>query len=68
MTVEERVYQRVYLAGTYDHAAEVQSLAVSELGSGYWVMTPLQLDGGGTVLVNRGFVPQSMRDPTTRLA
>lgn len=68
MPVEELVYQRVFLAGTFDHSAEVQSLAVSELGSGYWVMTPLQLDGGGTVLVNRGFVPQSMRDPTTRLA
>ncbi|WP_342364676.1 SURF1 family cytochrome oxidase biogenesis protein, partial [Bordetella pertussis] len=22
----------------------------------HWVMTPLRLDGGGTVLVNRGFV------------
>ena len=31
-------------------------------------MTPLLLDGGGTVLVNRGFVPQAMRDPTTRSA
>ena len=31
--------------------------AATELGSGYWVMTPLQLaDGAGTVLVNRGFV------------
>ncbi|WP_458363362.1 SURF1 family cytochrome oxidase biogenesis protein, partial [Bordetella pertussis] len=30
--------------------------AATELGSGYWVMTPLRLDGGGTVLVNRGFV------------
>ncbi len=68
MTVEDLVYQRVCLSGTFDHTAEVQSLAVSELGSGYWVMTPLQLYGGGTVLVNRGFVPQSMRDPTKRLA
>ena len=30
--------------------------AATELGSGYWVMTPLQLADGGTVLVNRGFV------------
>jgi surfeit locus 1 family protein len=28
-------------------------------GPGYWVMTPLVLDGGGVVFVNRGFVPQS---------
>lgn len=27
-------------------------------GPGYWVMTPLALAAGGTVFVNRGFVPQ----------
>lgn len=27
-------------------------------GPGYWVMTPLAVEGGGTVFVNRGFVPQ----------
>ena len=29
-------------------------------GPGYWVMTPLALDSGGTVFVNRGFVPQDL--------
>ena len=66
LNVAEWVYQRVWLTGHFDHAAEVQSLAVSELGSGYWVMTPLLLDEGGTVLVNRGFVPQALRDPAER--
>jgi surfeit locus 1 family protein len=28
-------------------------------GPGYWVMTPFQPDDGGTVFVNRGFVPQA---------
>lgn len=28
-------------------------------GPGYWLMTPLVLSTGGTVLVNRGFVPQN---------
>lgn len=28
-------------------------------GPGYWVMTPLALDTGGTLFVNRGFVPQA---------
>jgi surfeit locus 1 family protein len=28
-------------------------------GPGYWVMTPFALTGGGTVFVNRGFVPQA---------
>lgn len=27
-------------------------------GPGYWVMTPLRLVAGGTILVNRGFVPE----------
>lgn len=27
-------------------------------GPGYWIVTPLQLSGGGSVFVNRGFVPQ----------
>jgi surfeit locus 1 family protein len=30
-------------------------------GAGYWVMTPLALEQGGTVFVNRGFVPQASR-------
>jgi surfeit locus 1 family protein len=28
-------------------------------GAGYWVMTPFAVDGGGTVFINRGFVPQA---------
>ena len=31
-------------------------------GPGYWVLTPLQLNAGGTVFVNRGFVPQDASD------
>jgi len=31
-------------------------------GPGYWIMTPFALDGGGTVFVNRGFVPQAAAD------
>jgi surfeit locus 1 family protein len=30
-------------------------------GAGYWVMTPLALEQGGTVFINRGFVPQASR-------
>jgi len=28
-------------------------------GPGYWIVTPFVLDGGGTVMVNRGFVPEA---------
>ncbi|HVW94320.1 MAG TPA: SURF1 family protein [Devosia sp.] len=31
-------------------------------GPGYWIVTPFALDGGGTVFIDRGFVPQAMAD------
>lgn len=31
-------------------------------GPGYWVVTPFVLTGGGTVFVNRGFVPQDKQE------
>jgi len=31
-------------------------------GPGYWIMTPFAVDGGGTVFVDRGFVPQDRAD------
>jgi surfeit locus 1 family protein len=50
-------YRRVRLAGhyLYDFTTPVQ--AVSEKGSGWWLLTPLCTDEGYIVLVNRGFVP-----------
>ena len=58
-------YARVTASGRFDHAREVQSLAVTELGPGYWVLTPLETPAF-TVIVNRGFVPQDRRDPASR--
>ena len=66
LDVDELIYQRVKLSGIYDHSAEVQSLAVTELGPGFWVMTPLLLERAGSVLINRGFVPQSLKNPASR--
>ncbi len=37
-------------------------------GPGYAVFTPARLANGGFVLVNRGFVPDALRDPATRVA
>jgi surfeit locus 1 family protein len=31
--------------------------ALTELGGGFWLVTPLRTEAGWTVLVNRGFVP-----------
>jgi cytochrome oxidase assembly protein ShyY1 len=35
-------------------------------GTGYWVFAPARLAGGGTVVVNRGFVPEGKHDPSDR--
>jgi surfeit locus 1 family protein len=35
-------------------------------GLGYWVFAPTRLPGGGTVVVNRGFVPEGKQDPSSR--
>ncbi len=65
LTRDADEYARVTVTGRFLHDREVRSLAVTDLGSGYWVMTPLA-GAGFTVLVNRGFVPQDRRDPATR--
>lgn len=57
-------FRPVIVSGTYDAAGTIlvfTSLADQRgrySGPGYWVMTPLALAGGGTVFINRGFVPQ----------
>jgi surfeit locus 1 family protein len=35
-------------------------------GPGYWVFAPARLADGGTVVINRGFVPEGRQDPSTR--
>ncbi|MYM39735.1 SURF1 family protein [Pseudoduganella sp. CY13W] len=49
-------YRHVLLNGVllYELTSKVQ--AVTSLGSGYWLMTPLCLVDGSVVLVNRGYV------------
>lgn len=59
-------YRRVRAAGRFLHDRETLVKAVTGLGGGYWVLTPLRTDAGLTVLVNRGFVPPERRDPASR--
>lgn len=54
-------YQPVRTQGRWLAGKTVLTQATTALGAGFWVITPLQLDGGGQVLVNRGFIPQSQR-------
>lgn len=59
-------YRRVQLQGRFDHGRETLVGASTELGSGFWVLTPLRTEQGFTVLVNRGFVNPARRDPAAR--
>ncbi len=54
------VYRPVIATGRYLPGRDTLVQAVTELGGGFWVMTPLQATGF-TVLVNRGFVPADAR-------
>jgi len=59
-------YTHVRVAGVFQNDRETLVRAVTELGEGFWVLTPLRTDQGYTVLINRGFVPPEQADPTTR--
>lgn len=63
---DELEYRRVRISGQFDHEAEARVKAVTELGGGFWVLTPLLTDDGRTVLINRGFVPSERSDPGSR--
>lgn len=60
-------YTRVVATGVFAHDRETLVQAVTEAGPGFWVLTPLEGEGG-TILINRGFVPKERRDPATRAA
>jgi surfeit locus 1 family protein len=59
-------YRHVRVTGAFLHQDELRVQAVTGLGAGYWVMTPLRTDQGFIVFINRGFVPPERADPTTR--
>ncbi|OLP42328.1 SURF1 family protein [Rhizobium oryziradicis] len=60
-------YRHVQIVGQFDNTKETYVYASTELGAGYWVLTPLTTTDGETVLINRGFVPLDKKAPSTRL-
>jgi surfeit locus 1 family protein len=66
VTAATDAYRRVSVAGVFENDKETLVQAVTDLGPGFWVMTPLQSDRGFTVLINRGFVPPERADSRTR--
>lgn len=49
-------YRRVTLTGSFLNDRPTWVQALTECGAGFWLLTPMRT-GQGTVLVNRGFVP-----------
>lgn len=61
VTAASHEYLPVQAQGHWLGGRSVLTKAVTELGGGYWLMTPLQLGDGTQILVNRGFVPDEQR-------
>ncbi len=59
-------YTPVTVTGTFLHKGERHFFATWEGAAGFNVYTPLQLDDGRFVLVNRGFVPYDIKDAAKR--
>jgi surfeit locus 1 family protein len=55
-------YRHVVATGTFLDDSQTLVQAVTDLGAGYWVLTPLRLADGSIVLVNRGFVSADDRE------
>ena len=55
-------YTRLTVQGRY-LARQILVKAVTEQGPGAWVMTPMTTEGGWTLWVNRGFVPEGEAAP-----
>ncbi len=65
-------YHRVRFTAQFDNANEALVFAAPSIfrpdveGPGYWVFTPARLADGRVVIVNRGFVPDSRKLPSSR--
>lgn len=69
----ENEYLRVRIAGVFEHSKEMlifRAAGADGPGAGFHVVTPLRIkfeDGRAAhILVNRGFVPEHLRNPASR--
>ncbi len=62
---ESDEYRRVRLAGHYLYELTAPVQAVSDLGAGFWLLTPLCTAEGHIVFINRGFIPAVDNKPGT---
>jgi surfeit locus 1 family protein len=62
LTAANSEYRHVGASGVFLNDAETLVQATTDLGAGFWVVTPLRRADGTLVLVNRGFVPPERRN------
>ena len=56
-------YRHVRLTGRFLVGRDVRVQAVTTIGSGFWLLSPLQMADESVVLINRGFVPSRWTPP-----
>jgi surfeit locus 1 family protein len=61
-----RDFLRVKLEGAFDHSGERYLFSVLNREMGWRVITPFFTRDGRIVLVDRGFVPETLKNPQTR--
>lgn len=63
----EMEYTPVTITGNFDHSKEVYFYSTNKKGAVGWnVHTPMILDNGKVLVVNRGFVPYDLKNPAQR--
>ncbi|MCC3862460.1 SURF1 family protein [Pseudemcibacter aquimaris] len=64
---DELEYLHVTVTGRYDNAAEVTMYSVGPNGEpGYDLYAPLKLTDGRSIIINRGWVPEQIKDQNVR--
>jgi len=53
-------YRHVWVQGQFLAGRDTRVASATELGTGYWVLTPLRRIDGSLVLINRGFIGQGV--------
>ena len=61
-------YMRVRANGHFEHGKERHYFTSNDGGTGWHIYTPLRLDDGRFIMVNRGFVSDRHKQPGTRMA